>query len=364
MIAESFGEALVSTHNKLRETYPGLGRIAVAIYDHHTDRIKTFSDSNDSPVKLTFYSVQLDNVPSLKGVAESGEMRVINDLDEFLDSTTHHTKTLIDAGFKSSLTVPIIRNKRLFGFIFFNSKEKNFFSDMMVYNLELYVNLIALLLLADFVPIATLRGALATAKEFSRYRDEETSAHLARMSRYARMIGVNLRNELHLTEEFVEFVFQYTPLHDVGKIAIPDNILLKPGKFTPKEFEVMKSHVDSGVRIIDTMIDNFNLGHIAHIPMLRNIINYHHENWDGTGYPEGISGTDIPLEARITAVADVFDALTSERPYKPAWPMEKAIDFLKEQSGRKFDPVCVDAMLTDIKMVKEIQQQFADDQFG
>jgi len=122
----------------------------------------------------------------------------------------------------------------------------------------------------------------------------------------------------------------------------------------------MKSHVEKGAHIIDLMTEDFGIDRVPHAGILRNVVAYHHEAWDGSGYPMGLKGEEIPLEARITSVADVFDALTSKRPYKDAWTNQQALDFLAEQSGKKFYSPCVDALTSNLGLIEVIQQQFAE----
>jgi len=165
---------------------------------------------------------------------------------------------------------------------------------------------------------------LARAGEF---RDEETGNHLIRMSRYSRLIAQTLGLERDETET-IELA---APLHDIGKIGVPDNILLKLGKLTQDEYDVIKTHTAIGARILS------GSSHLL-LQMAEQIALTHHERWDGGGYPAGLSGEEIPLAGRIVAVADVFDALTHERPYKEAWPVEKAVDEILGQAGGQFDP--------------------------
>jgi HD-GYP domain-containing protein (c-di-GMP phosphodiesterase class II) len=153
-------------------------------------------------------------------------------------------------------------------------------------------------------------------------------------------------------------VFLFAPLHDVGKIAIPDRILLKPGRLSDAEFQLMKTHVAKGVAIIDTIAHSFGIGATQHVELLRNIVEFHHEAVDGSGYLQGRAGSDIPLEARIVTVADVFDALTTTRPYKPAWSTEDAFRLLGELAGSKFDAACVAALQENRPVVEAIQERF------
>ncbi len=181
------------------------------------------------------------------------------------------------------------------------------------------------------------------------FRDPETGAHIQRMSNYAHLVA----RHLGLSEVECDLILHAAPLHDVGKIGIPDAILLKPARLTPEEMTVMKRHAELGYELLrGSTSEVLRLG--ARIALS------HHEKVDGTGYPQGLRGEDIPLVGRIVAVADVFDALTSERPYKKAWDVEKAVAFLREGSGTHFDPRCVDAFLEDLAGALRIKATFLD----
>lgn len=182
------------------------------------------------------------------------------------------------------------------------------------------------------------------------YRDPETGAHILRMAHYSKHIA----RYMGLSEEKLELLLEAAPMHDVGKVGTPDMILLKPGKLTEAEFSIMKQHAVIGYEILNT-----SNSHI--LKEAANIALNHHEKFDGTGYPSKKKGDDIPLFARIVAVADVFDALTSERPYKKAWSMEQASQFLRDNSGSHFDPTCVEAFFAEFDEVLEIKNKFLDE---
>ncbi|HFD81091.1 MAG TPA: HD domain-containing protein [Gammaproteobacteria bacterium] len=185
------------------------------------------------------------------------------------------------------------------------------------------------------------------------YRDEETGNHVVRMAKYSRLIA----ERLGLPEEECETIELAAPMHDIGKIGIPDEILLKPGRLTHAEFEIMKTHTRIGYEIIkDSPSKYLQMGAVIALN--------HHEKFNGTGYPERLGAHDIPLPARIVSVADAYDALSSERPYKNAWPLRKTIDYLKAQRGKYFDPECVDAFLSRLDRVREIQALLTDDNRG
>jgi len=181
------------------------------------------------------------------------------------------------------------------------------------------------------------------------YKENETGLHVIRMSHYACILA----RAAGWSEQRAQELLHAAPMHDIGKIGIPDHILRKPGKFDDAEWEIMKSHVDIGVRIIG----EHDSGLLA---VARRIVSGHHEKWDGSGYPHGLRETAIPIEARIVAVADVFDALTSERPYKKAWSVEDACALLIEQKGRHFEPLLVELFLDCLPQVLGIKQRWPE----
>lgn len=181
------------------------------------------------------------------------------------------------------------------------------------------------------------------------YRDNETGMHVIRMSHYSRLIA----EALNFNETWNDLLFNTSPMHDIGKIGIADRILLKPGKLTAEEWEEMKRHTQYGAEIIGDE-DNDLLRMAAEIAIT------HHEKWDGSGYPRGLQGEDIPINGRIVAIADVFDALTSERPYKKAWSIEDAISYIKDNSGRHFDPDLVPIFERMLPLMLEIKSKYGD----
>ncbi|MBF0218964.1 MAG: two-component system response regulator [Gammaproteobacteria bacterium] len=183
------------------------------------------------------------------------------------------------------------------------------------------------------------------------FRDNETGLHIIRMSRYAHLLAL----KVGLSEPEAEMIYQAAQMHDVGKIGIPDHILLKPGKLTPEEFEVIKKHPDIGYRIIGKQ----------HSPLLNMgamIAHTHHEKWNGGGYPQGLQGEAIPLAGRITAIADVFDALTSSRPYKKGWAIGDALALINKEAGNHFDPDLVPLFLTLRPEIEAIFNRYQDQQ--
>lgn len=182
------------------------------------------------------------------------------------------------------------------------------------------------------------------------FRDDETAGHLQRMSEYSRLLA----RKVGLDDYTSEMIRTASPMHDVGKIGIPDNILLKPGRLTQDEYEVMKKHAEIGYRILGGSESKL-------LQLAASIAHTHHEKYNGSGYPHGLKGEDIPIEGRIVAVADVFDALTSERPYKKAWPLERALKLLVDGRNEHFDGELVDLFIGSMDEVLEIRKRLSDD---
>ncbi|MGD9126044.1 MAG: response regulator [Planctomycetia bacterium] len=210
--------------------------------------------------------------------------------------------------------------------------------------------------------IETQSIAMYTLAKIAECRDTDTGDHLFRMRDYAQVIAKQLQNDSEYSylvdQQFLEDLYRSSPLHDIGKVAVPDAILLKPGRLTPEEFKRIQEHSVVGGQILDEAVWQSNGGQF--LAMAASIARFHHECFDGNGYPSGLKGIHIPLSARIVAVADVYDALTSERPYKSAYPPSKAYKMIIEKSGTQFDPVIVKAFQDAFDDILRTQQKYQE----
>lgn len=363
LIANSgtLSQRLADLHNRLLETVPGIDRVACALYDEADDKLTTFINSTRAGVAIEGYDYRLADSHSLSQLASSGDFRVLDDLTVAIQSDSQHSRWLKDQGYRSSFTVPTYDQGRLLGFIFFDSLQPAAFTVEVQRDLVLYSNLIAMTISNELSAVRMLLESTRVARELTEMRDFETGAHLERMGRYARIIAREVARAHGRDDEFVESVFLFAPLHDIGKIAIPDHILLKRGQLEPQEREVMKSHVAKGMEIIERVIGKGGISQFPDSEVLRNIVLGHHELLDGSGYPNGLSGDQVTLEARIVAVADVFDALTSPRPYKQEWSNEAALQELQRLVALgKLDAACVAALVSHLSEVVEIQARYFD----
>lgn len=197
-------------------------------------------------------------------------------------------------------------------------------------------------------------------------RDSETGNHLNRIRNYSKLIAEKLAKKepynIYITEKYIDNIFFSSPLHDIGKVGIPDNILLKPGKLTPEEFEIMKMHTLIGGKTLEDAEKELIKGNRkeSFLSMGKNIAYYHHERWDGKGYPFGLAEEKIPLSARIVSIADVYDAITNDRVYKKAIPHKEAVDIILSGQGTQFDPVIIEVFKESLDEFYQISLKFND----
>lgn len=290
------------------------------------------------------------NMPYLDGFGVLDALRELNDplLPPVVILTAQHGKDFLlralSAGARDYLTKPFDRNELLM-------RVRNLLDAYLAHRLLDDQNQV----LEERVRQRTeelRRTRLQVVQRLSmaaEYKDEETGHHVLRMSHTSALLA----QQLGWSESFCELMLHASPMHDIGKIGIPDAILLKPDRFEPYEWDIMKSHVEIGARLLEG--DDSDL-----MRMAREIALCHHEKWNGSGYPSALAGEAIPQSGRIAAIADVFDALTSRRPYKQAWTVAAALDYIRDNRGRHFDPVVVDAFLEALPDVLDIRDRFSD----
>jgi len=358
----SLNKKLWAIHEAVRNYFDFILRVAIALYDEQSKILKTFLASTSQGNPLIHYETKLEAAPSLQEIIEKRQPRVVNDLSIF-DSGEHpHTIKIKDEGFHASYTLPIFYDEQFMGFVFFNANQKNCFTEEVLSLLDIFGHLVISVVMNEMNAVKTMLAALRTANEMVHFKDPETGKHLERMSHYSRLIAkqLSLSKKYSFDDEFIEDIFNFSPMHDVGKIAIPDTVLKKPAKLNDTEWHMMRTHAFKGRVVIDSIINNFQVENVANMEVLRNIAEYHHETMNGSGYPHGLKAEEIPIEARIIAVADVFDALTSERPYKKAWTNNRAFKKLQEMAPDILDRDCVNALLRNKEQIDQIQQTFKD----
>lgn len=290
------------------------------------------------------------NMPHLDGFGVMEQLKALDDplFPPLVILTAQHGQDFLlralNAGARDFITKPFDRNELL-------ARVRNMLDAQLAHRLVYEQKDV----LDEMVQVRTdelRRTRLQVVQRLGRaaeYRDNETGNHILRMSH----ISALLAKAIGWNKADCELILHASPMHDIGKIGIPDHILLKPGKFEPEEWEIMKTHALIGANILEG--DDSDLLRCA-----AEIALTHHEKWDGSGYPYGLSGEAIPLTGRIAALADVFDALTSVRPYKKAWTVDSAIDLIKDSSGIHFDPDLVSVFLEQLPEILNIRERFSE----
>lgn len=302
---------------------------------------------------------------SLGRVIHSQRPRIIHDLEQHYREVNKSisTRKLLEEGIRSSVTVPLMIEKRCVGFLFISSAQKHIYTEQHAYYARKISYTIKHHLFTSFILQQVIAESARGFVKLTEKKDNETSLHILRMSRYSYIIARQLRfsGAYDLAPSFMREMLWFSSLHDIGKIAVPDAILLKPGKLNSEEWAVMQSHVKMGEEVLRSMEKGIsNTLERGILTTALDIISSHHEKWDGSGYPRGLVGASIPLAGRIVAVADVFDALTSKRPYKEAFSVEKALELIHENSGSHFDPKIVQAFDDAMDDIMEVYTRFKE----
>jgi len=357
----SLGTRIQALHEKLLARVPVTDRIACVLHDPGTDMLKTFINSTRVGVPINGYEFPLRDSSSLSHLADSGEFRVIDDIPSVVNPDSPHSSWLLEQGYRSSFTLPMYDLSNFMGFMFFNSMQAEAFTPSRQRDLLMYANLMTMAIASERGAVRSILNSASVAREVAKLRDFETGAHLERMALYSRLIAKEVAGKLELDDEWIEHVFLFAPLHDIGKIGIPDSILLKPGRLTPEERTIMQTHVNLGLSLAERILERIGARSLPDSSVMTNIIGGHHEFMDGSGYPRGLAGDDVPIEARIVTVADIFDALTSQRPYKEPWSVADALVELERLTADgKLDPICVAALAAQAGKADWIREQYPD----
>lgn len=352
---DQFGKVFCS--EKYQHILP-CDRFSLSVYQENQDILVAYHATvrGDRPVFLQRGFSQKLSDSSLKRIIDLQlPYRIINNLGE---RNSQSSRLLLQEGINANLTVPVMINQRLFGFLFFAHRQACAYTEEMGKIASLVSNIVRSRFYYSYALQKTLSVFGDGIVNIVEFKDDETADHTRRVSLYAELIANSLRDQDRITPQKADKIKEYAPLHDLGKIGIPDSILLKPGKLSPKEWNIMKQHPLIGGRIIrdanQKLVNQLGYGllHTAY-----NLIIDHHEWWDGTGYPQGKQGMDISIEGQIVAIADVFDALTTKRPYKEAFPIDQSLTMIKEQGGTHFNPELVELFLEKRERILEIYEE-------
>lgn len=330
-----------------------LGRILRYIYDNFT----TFLPFREIGIKyISENSVQIRGIRDGRAFQSGNEDAELEKQDKLV--------AVCKDDLCDEIKVPIIIGEANLGFVYFRLKDGTVEDEAYINFLELIRNKLSLAFYKGFLFKDLLAIVTKSLAKVAECKDPETGNHLKRMALYSREISRNLsENDRYkdiISEEFIQDILFAAPMHDIGKVSIKDEILFKPGKLTDEEFEIMKTHTSTGGEVLDQLNSEFGKYNIGYFKMASEIAWGHQEKYDGSGYPRALKGEKIPLSARICAVADVFDALSSKRPYKEAFPLEKCYSIMKDSKGTHFDSDIVDAFFNIREVVEEIYEKYRE----
>ena len=344
----------------LNVDYPQVHRMAIAIYHPERDTLQTYLYDEDIDSQLHNYEAKMSKSVSLQKLVATKSERIINDLSDLEGKGNFHTQVIRQAGYCSSFTIPLMIDGQLHGFLFANSRETDAFGTHLVARLKLIAKIMSLMMHKNYEKLRVLRASVESLKVAGSNQDPEAAERLQRTAQYTLIMARHLADQYEFSDVYLDYMYLYASLHDIGQIKVPDSILLKKEPLTEEERKVMQRHTKAGHQLVERLIDIYGLDELPYISILTAMTHSHHEKLDGSGYPEGLVGEAIPIEARIVTVADILDALLCERPHKRAWSIEEAFRELRAQAGITLDADCVDAVMQNRNAIQAIREHYAD----
>ena len=357
-------DAVDALFNLLKERM-GIDRVGLAFVDYNREMIVAeYGVIVDRVIKLgPGFEVPFVRT-SLYDLIESRKPMINNDLEEEFRKRPKSSSLylLAQEGIKSNLILPLTMGNAVFGFLFLSSREKDFFNLNHLHLAEKIVYEIKGLLNRTYFTKVVFSKITSGFSELVEKKDNETGEHILRMVNYSTLLAYKLIEKNHpdyqIQERIVLEIERNAAVHDIGKVGIPDSILKKPGKLTDEEWEIMRTHPIIGGDIFKSIREGLKAFDPELYKVSEDITRYHHEKWNGEGYPHGLKGHEIPLVARIVAVADVFDAISSKRIYKEAFEVEESFQILKNMSGVNLDPYLVEIFIENKSEVLKIYEKY------
>ncbi len=350
--------AIDSLFETLKKKYRYLSRLCISTATNHAIENFHVIDEQSSDGAADIASAAYCSSRSLSEMLSNLSYRVTSDLSSYSDNA--RSVKLRALGHLSSFTATFAIDDEHKAVVFFNSTQPHYFEGQQIQKDLLFAKeLICNVMRHESTRQNVFRQSLHLALNISNKRDPETADHLTRMTAYSKLLAELLASSFPIDHQFIQWMQLYASFHDIGKYRIPDNVLFCNRRYTVEERAIMAQHVHYGADIINDVIErlNFIKPNPSEVTFLKNIISHHHERYDGLGYPLQLEGEAIPLEARIVAIADVFDALLSKRHYKPAWPIDEVKKYMADESGKAFDPLCVHILLRHFEQFAEIYRK-------
>ncbi|MCM8765607.1 MAG: HD domain-containing protein [Candidatus Omnitrophica bacterium] len=347
------------------KTYLPFERVGLALVDEEGECINNRKVIAERPFFYRGYEIPY-NQTELDEIVKTGLPRVINNLEVYLEKNPHYLwpGQIFGGGVMASILLPLKVREKGVGVMFFCHSQANIYNQEHINFLRFVSPHITTVFEKTFLmrelALTTVMGLANLAEK----RDLETGRHIKRIKYYSRALAIELATHSiykdEIDEEFIQDIYDFSPLHDIGKVGISDAILRKPGKLTPEEFEEMKKHTIIGKEILEAIEENLKSKGFSFFKMGIEIVYSHQEKFDGSGYPAGLKGEEIPLSARLVSVCDVFDACSLERIYKEAYSLEECYRIVEEGKGKHFDPIIVEAFMKIKDKIEGISRRFKD----
>ncbi len=342
-VTESLNEQLQSIKGRMQAHLPELDRVSFALFDEQKNMLKTYADSAFWNLRQAHNEASMKELPALTRCALQRQNRIIDDLTK-LPSTTY-IDMLLEHGYRSSAAIPCYDNEEFRGFVFLNSRSVNVFSEYVIETLDPYLNMIKFCVMSENQIVHRIIDAARDIIEKTNLCMKDSAAHKERIGYYTRLIASHIAGEHDFDDETVEHLSLFAQFHDLGKVRLPEHLVCKHDVLEGDELKQVHGYVQHGMDIVDEILENLGYPQHPSIVLLTDIMAYHQEYLDGSGYPNGLSGAQIPISARIVAVANVFDALTAHRPYRQAWSIPHAmLEMEKMVNLGKLDRQCVNAL--------------------
>lgn len=352
---------LIDVLNEIQLELPELQRISFAVYNPKKDSIKTCADSASNSHEFMHYEQPLIHLPSLQQSKQSRSLRVIDNLPHKLNRHSRHNQWLLKQKYCSSLVMPIFNQDTFIGFLFCNASVSHYFSQQILERLQPYFSLIQDAICRDYAFIQHLIEQVHQVEAHSTTHSQHTKAHKERIGRYARIIAQEVAQQYALDNELIDLISRFATCHDLGKLNLPHELLQQSSPLSNSERKLIDSHIESGVDLLNDIVNQLGTPHHSCLAILREIMAYQYEFLDGSGYPFGLNHDQIPIPARIVSVANIFDALTTHRPYKQARSIPHALLELEIMvSHGKLDPHCLNALRNHQDTINTIIQQFPE----
>ncbi|PMH43772.1 hypothetical protein BCU68_13050 [Vibrio sp. 10N.286.49.B3] len=345
----------------LQVKFPHLQRVSFAFYDSSSDKLSTYAESASSHSTMNYYETRIDNTKSLCSLAEQNKPRILGNISQQVTPDSQHSRWLLEQGFNSSLTVPIFNQKQFTGFLFLDSAGSNDFEYCTDRVIKEYIDDLQEKFSLDLNIVNRILSHANERKNMaSGYRSESQYHHL-RLNAYIRILSQELAEHYQLGHEVIQNLMILCRLHDIGKSSLSEQQLLCRSNISNEDKNTIKQHLINGVGIIDELIDQTGSPQHFDINMLKNIITTQHEYLDGSGYPNGLSHASISIPARIMKVANIFDNLTSHRPYRQAGSVPMALIQLERLASEgKIDENCVEALREHQNELTAIIEQYPE----